>query len=444
MTHELGVFFATLRVGTLQRMHSGSLAFTYDRDWLNHPQRFAVSASLPLAADQNQIAAAAAFFGNLLPEGAVRDAIARRLQISPNNDFELLAAIGGECAGALSILPPDQTPTEQNDYQYEALAPEAVAQMAKRYSIFADVSERRGARLSLAGAQDKLPVRYDPDGTLWLSVQGAPSTHILKVPSRRFKHLPANEVLTTGLARSIGLPAVESQLVRFEDVDVAVITRYDRQRSGHTITRLHQEDVCQALGLMPSLKYEAEGGPRFAQVVRVIRAQSSTPLEDVRHLLSWMIFNVLVTNADGHGKNVSLLHHQKPQGCRLAPLYDLVCTSAYPGVDRHLAMRLGGESDPGKIGKSHWERLADEVGVGHRLVHDQVREMAQAIPDSFGLPRKAGQRSVQWIRADGEGIGLPRGRGRRSKRLEIHPHKSSGFCPNNRSAAVVPSSLVMK
>jgi serine/threonine-protein kinase HipA len=372
MTEQLRVFLGQKLVGWL----SQKLLFEYAPSWLEDQESFAISASLPLSSEPSN----GAFFANLLPEGSVREAVARRVGVSASNDFALLAAIGGECAGALMILP--ESAAFDSDPGYEPLRPETIADMARRFSVLPEVSGDPRLRLSLAGAQDKLPVRRDDDGSFWLPVGGAASTHILKVPSRDFKHLPANEVLVTRLARRLGLATVDAELVDVDGVPIAVVRRYDRISRGGVISRLHQEDLCQAMGLLPSTKYEIEGGPSFAAAMTLVRGQSIRPLVDAGQLLRWLLFLLLGGNADGHGKNISLVH-DAPGRPRLAPFYDLVCTRAYPGIDRSLAMAIGGERDPGQIGRSQLQKLARETGIGPRLVLGEVERLAAKMPAAF-------------------------------------------------------------
>lgn len=382
MTERLHVFHRRRPVGTLEQQPDGRMAFVYAETWLQAPGRFAISVSLPLAPGSNREIAAHAFFANLLPEGLVREAVARRLGLSATNDFALLAAIGGECAGALTILPEaiDTTPEAGS---YEPLPEDLVSRLPGRSSVLAEMVARRGTRLSLAGAQDKLPVYLAPDGRLMLPVNGAPSTHILKVPSAQFKHLPANEALTLRLARALGLEAAEADLVPVGRATCVLVRRYDRTVQDGRVVRLHQEDLCQAVGRMPSMKYQEEGGPGFQDAMQVVREHSTTPLGDARRLLGWLAFNLLAGNSDGHGKNLSLLHEREGGGPRLAPFYDLVCTRAYPGIDRRLAMGVGDQRDPGQVGRRDLDRLARASGIGSAFVADVFLRMAQAMPAAF-------------------------------------------------------------
>jgi serine/threonine-protein kinase HipA len=383
MAERLDVFFGTRLVGALHPRAGGAVAFAYAAGWLEAEASFAISAALPLAPGLATTTAAHAFFAGLLPEGQVREAVARLLGLSAANDYALLEAIGGDCAGALTILPAGAVP-DGSTGAYEPLDPSALSRMARGAGVLAEVSGARRARLSLAGAQDKLPVRVDRQGRLWLPVAGAPSTHILKIPSRGFKHLAANETLVTTLARARALGVVDVDLHRVDDVEVALVRRYDRLvDDAERVTRLHQEDLCQALGLHPSTKYEQEGGPGFVHAMTVARERSSEPLVDAQRLLRWIVFDLLAGNADGHGKNLSFLRSADGRTVRLAPFYDLVCTRVYPRLDRSLAMGVGGERDPGQVARRHWEALAGAVGVGAGVVLREVERQAASLVETF-------------------------------------------------------------
>jgi serine/threonine-protein kinase HipA len=366
-------------VGTIERNEGGLLSFEYAGTWLKDSARFAISMSLPLGAARATGPAAHAFFANLLPEGPVREAVARRLGLSAENDFALLEAIGGECAGALAIVP-DAAMAGTREPAYEPLPEDAIARMARESSVLAEVVAGKGTRLSLAGAQDKLPVFRDDSGRLHLPLHGAPTTHILKVPSKRFRHLPANEVLVARVARAVSLPSVDAELLDLGGTTCALVRRFDRAVVGGALVRLHQEDLCQAIGRLPTTKYQEEGGPGIADAMRVIRESSADPLADSLQLLRWVAFGVLAGNSDGHGKNIAFLYGDR--GPRLAPFYDLVCTRVYRGIDPRIAMSIGGQRDPGAIGRRHWQGLAAELRIGPGFVVDEVEAIARALPDA--------------------------------------------------------------
>lgn len=366
------VHYRSRLVGRIERQ-GDHMTFAYDAAWLAFHERFPISLSLPLDGRFDALRATR-FFANLLPEANVRTLICRRLGLSEANDFGLLAAIGGECAGALSILPDDVDPVAHAN-EYEELDRRKLRRLATSYEALPIVDASGRARLSLAGAQDKLPVRMDGDRIL-LPLGNSPSSHILKLPNRNFKHLPANEALVMELARQVKLPAVTTTWRAIGEEGMCVVERYDRVREGDEIRRVHQEDFCQAMGLSVSTKYEEEGGPTIASSVELLREHSVAPLADVDALLGWLAFNAIVGNADGHGKNLSLLERD---GWRLVPFYDLVCTRAYDGLDRHLATSIGGERDPDRLRTQHLDACAASLDVKPRLLHATFARVAESI-----------------------------------------------------------------
>ena len=363
------------RTGRLWREASGRMGFRYDAEW----QRlgFPISRQLPLYRREFPPAAGLAhrFFANLLPEGDARLQLARSLE-SPNTDFDLLFRVGGECAGAFCLLPIDQPP-QREAARYQELTDEDLTRLVLRrgFSQSTDVTDR--PRLSLAGAQHKCPVLLR-DKRYFLPLNEAPSTHILKFELADYRHVSLYETFTTTLARAIGLPVVDVQLRSVRGHRYTVVGRFDRHvDSNDDIRRSHQEDFCQALGYGHTEKYEADDGPTFAEYVRLLRETSTSPAVDIQHLLQWQAFNWLAGNADGHAKNLAL--HYENGATRLAPFYDLVCTRAIPRLNRHLALRVGGESDPRQIKATHWRALADSCGIKPRFVEDLVVSIAERL-----------------------------------------------------------------
>lgn len=383
----LDVWYEQRLVGQLWRNTTGAIGFRYDPEW-SKSGGFGVSRSLPLGAGEFAPEAGIAhrFFANLLPEGAVREHIVRDLKL-PNTDFDLLRAIGGECAGALSILPVDRQPSGQR--QYRALTEKDLADLAaRRGQIYASWPADERPRLSLAGAQDKCPVLVRDD-QYFLPQREAPSSHILKFELADYRHLPAYETFTTQLAAAIELPVVDIALRSIGQTRYAQIARYDRlwDERGE-VRRLHQEDFCQALGYGHEKKYQEHGGPSFAECYRLVQDASSEPALDAQHLLRWQIFNVLAGNSDGHAKNLSLLH-LPDDATRLAPFYDLVCTRAIERIDYHLAFDVGGERNPSVITPASWDALAKQCDVRPQFLAKLVREIADALQERIDSAREA-------------------------------------------------------
>ena len=386
----LNVWLGDRLAGYLWRNSVGAMGFRYDTDWLGN-NGFALSLTLPLTTAEfaPEDSVAHRFFANLLPEGGVRERIVRDLKIA-NSDFELLRAIGGECAGALTILPVERSPSD--DQRYRPLTSEALSQLiARRGQVYASWPKPQRPRLSLAGAQDKCPVLIR-DGHYFLPEAEAPTTHILKFELPDYRHLPAFETFTSLLARQIGLPVVDIELRSIEKHRYAQIARFDRiwqadSKSGVKVKRLHQEDFCQALGYGYEKKYQDSGGPDFASCYRMLLDISTDPANDALNLLRWQIFNVLVGNSDGHAKNLSLLY-QADGGIRLSPFYDLVCTRAIERIDHHLAFDVGGQRNPRQISRKNWIKMADACDVNARFLLKLVEETAALLLEQAGNVRR--------------------------------------------------------
>lgn len=374
-------------VGYLWRNPIGNIGFRYQSDWIA-AGGFTISHSLPLGPDDfaAEDGIAHRFFANLLPEGGVREQIVRDLKI-PNTDFDLLRAIGGECAGALSILPVEQLPSGQR--HYHPITDEELANLAaRRGRIYATWPADERPRLSLAGAQDKCPILVRDEG-FFLPQREAPSSHILKFELADYRHLPAYETFTTQLAKSVGLPVVDIELRLIEQTLYVLIARYDRVGDERgEVQRLHQEDFCQALGYGHEKKYQNDGGPTFAQCFQLVKDASSDPAIDMQHLLRWQVFNMLAGNSDGHAKNLSLLHLPNGQ-TRLAPFYDLICTRAIERIDFRLAFDIGGERNPGVITQGHWDALAKQCDIRPGFLGNLVAETATLLAENIVLTKVA-------------------------------------------------------
>ena len=388
---QLHVWHQRRQIGILWRNTSGAMGFRYAPDWVT--SGFAISHSMPLALDEYSPDQGIAhrFFANLLPEGGAREQIVRDLKL-PNTDFELLHAIGGECAGAFSILPEERTPSPERHYR--PLSDEDLAQLAtRRGRIYSAGPSNEPPRLSLAGAQNKCPVLLR-DGRYLLPQGEAPSSHILKFELADYRHVPAYETFTMHLAGAVGLPVVEIYLRSSADKRFTEIGRYDRVFDSHgEAQRLHQEDFCQALGYGHEHKYQEHGGPSFAQCYRLLQDVSSEPALDAQHLLRWQVFNVLAGNSDGHAKNLALLY--SPSGkIRLAPFYDLLCTRAIERIDEHLAFDIGGERNPSLVTRTHWEELASACDIRPRFLLGLVDEMATRLQQQLSPLRTAFEQQV--------------------------------------------------
>lgn len=398
MARTLDVYLHQSLVGYLTQDDDGLMAFTYAERWLDHPEAIALSHSLPLRQQPFNRSECRAFFNGILPEEANRRAIAKNLGISANNDFAMLEEIGGECAGAITFLPMG-APFPESDSRYRPLTQQELADILRSLPRRPLLAGEEGVRLSLAGAQDKIAV-FVADGSFFLPLGGAPSTHILKPAVEQFAGLVFNEAFCMRLSRAAGLPTANVELGVVDGVDYLLVERYDRLRTPSSaesisrMTRLHQEDFCQALGITSEHKYQNEGGPSLQQCFALLRDVSSVPVLDLRSLLDGVIFNFLIGNNDAHGKNFSLLYQgasRRDLQVRLAPFYDLLSTVYYPDLAPKMAMKIGGEYVSGKVMPRNFERLAEEAGLGKPFVKKRVHEMAETLASSipaaeFGNP----------------------------------------------------------
>lgn len=383
MSQPLIVWYQQQCVGRLLVTPGRQMAFTYDGDWLS--DGWPISCSLPLTETGDFLPPDMRghhFFANLLPEGGARDRLVRRLGIA-DDDFLLLEKLGGDCAGALQLLPEGETPAQTSD-RYRPLDSARLVQ-AIRAGHGQWLDGEAPPRLSLAGAQDKLAVRAEREGNRWtlsLPEAGAASTHILKLPVQDLRNVPLFEAYTTFLATQLDLPAVPVQPIEMDGEILSISTRYDRQQQDNNVRRLHQEDLCQAQGLSRAEKYRHSPTP-FPALAELLREHSTQPARDIQTLVNWQIFNALAGNADGHLKNLSLL--AVPGGWQLSPWYDLVCTLAIPRVSHRMALPIGGKDDPQNLHRNHWETFATELGVSSRLVLRLIHNQAERLRDNADM-----------------------------------------------------------
>jgi len=374
MNKLLNVYWAQQKVGRLWLTDKRVFIFQYDSDWVSSPEALPISLRLPLQTEPFETDVSKPFFINLLPEANIRDMIAKKIGVSKTNDFKLLEELGGECAGALSLLPDGLSPDK--DGSYEELSEEDLDQMIEEMPQKPLIAAKEGLRLSLAGAQHKVPV-YMKDGSIFLPRGALSSSHILKPAIPNFKDTVENEAFCMMLARECALPVPKVD-IREGKNRALLVERYDRTLVADSPIRLHQEDFCQALGYSYDQKYESDGGPGLKECFTLLEERSSQPIIDKRDLLRWVVFNYLIGNCDSHAKNVSVLITR--DGIRLAPFYDLMSTVVYPDLAKKLAMKVGGEDRPDWIMKRHWERLAEEADVGVKAVLGICNDLGEALP----------------------------------------------------------------
>lgn len=369
---QLSVFLRGRRVGSLERTGPSRYRFAYSAQAIQGDRSdpmTRLSASLPLREERFKPSESAPFFEGLLPEGAVRAAVAAKLGLSEANGFGMLAALGADCAGAVMVLPDDRPPRSPG-LAARPLGEERLGELLRdlpRDPLGIDV-DPGGVRLSLGGVQDKLILIRLPSGEFAQPLGGMPSNCLLKPEHERFEGVAVNEAFCMRVAAAAGNEAATTELLEVDGIRCLFSQRFDRTVDADgVIARLHQEDMCQALGLLPTQKYEAEDGPSVASVIALLRRQPSRRIAlDVNAFVRAVLTCFLLGNSDAHGKNFSLLY-DPATGVRLAPLYDVVSTAVYESLTPRLAMAIGGEEDPSQVDLQCWERLGAESGLGGAL-----------------------------------------------------------------------------
>ncbi len=373
----------------------GRWTFDYAADWTTH----ALSPSFPLATrhyqDTGDLRRIEWFFENLLPEGRLRELIASRDRIDPRDTWALLVRHGQDTAGALSLIP-DELPESSIQASLVPLSQEALQakiedSRKRNLPLMASWDE---IRMSLAGAQEKLGLRIDAHGAMFLPEGTAASTHIVKPEnaSADFPFCPANEFFCMRLAAELKVPAPIVDLLHLPE-PLYVIERFDREITtkgtvelDNSVRRLHQVDLCQTLGVSPSKKYESEGGLGLQHLFEVLHgAFIDRPAVAINAVVQWIAFNYLVGNLDAHAKNIAFL--MRGQKAEVAPFYDMLCVEAYlPRAT--MSMAIAGENKPGWVEGVHWDAMAFEARVAPRLVRSVLTKIVEQMPE--GISRVIG------------------------------------------------------
>ncbi|MCB9987713.1 MAG: HipA domain-containing protein [Rhodospirillales bacterium] len=357
------------RVGTLTLLPGDQTLFAFDQAYIDDPDRPTLSLSFKdvlgeLITDVRPVRTRVPpFFSNLLPEGALREYLAKKAGVNPKREFFLLWMLGRDLPGAITIMPADG----------EAWPPETDREAAAGH-----VSRETMLRFSLAGVQLKFSAVMEATGGLTIPAEGVGGSWIVKLPSMKFDGVPENEYAMMELARVIGIDVPEVQLIPLSQIaglpeDVArmegnalAVKRFDRTDDGRAV---HIEDFAQVFGLYPEKKYEQASYRNIAEVL-----WAETGAEGVAEFIRRLVFNALIGNADMHLKNWSLIYPDRRQAA-LAPGYDFVSTIAYL-ADANMALTLGRSKAITELSLDQLSYLAAKARLPEKLVLDVGRETA--------------------------------------------------------------------
>jgi serine/threonine-protein kinase HipA len=391
---SLDVYLHGVQVGILEAGISTDYTFAYTQQTVEEAGLGAIvlSQSLPVREEPFDPIATRTFFEGLLPESTRREEIATELRISPNDSYRLLEEIGRDCAGAVVILPAG-TPYAQGDGAVDWLDDAELARMVDelpRRPLGITPGEK-GMRLSLAGVQRKLTLIRSGSGAFGRPAADAPSTHLIKPQyDSEFPDLAYNEMFCMRVAACVGLPAAQTELEVIAGRPCLISRRFDRSTDGMTSVRLHQEDLCQALGVPSNLKYEQSFGPGFRRFRELLREIGRSV--DVATLVRIAVLNFVLGNSDAHGKNFAILFAEL--GRQMAPLYDVVSTAVYDEVEDAMAMAIGSNFEPESVRLEDWLDMSADCDLAPdrflRLVRDTAIEVRQCSESVATLARAEG------------------------------------------------------
>jgi serine/threonine-protein kinase HipA len=392
--HEpLNVFLNARLVGKLRREPSGAIDFKYDQSWLEWEHTLPVSLSLPLREDRYIGAPVIAVFDNLLPDNKdIRDRVAARVGAEGTDAYSLLSEIGRDCVGALQFLHEGDESGPAGTVAGDEINDEEIARiLGDLKTTPLGLDENEDFRISLAGTQEKTALLRGDDR--WLKPAGiTATTHILKPAIGRLPigvdltHSVENEYLCMKLTAALGLPSAEVEIATFNGMRTLLVRRFDRQwtRDGRLL-RLPQEDFCQALSVLPTKKYESDGGPGVVPILKLLQGSDEPQIDQMQFLKALIVFWLLGAT-DCHAKNFSIF--LSPGGrYQMTPLYDVI--SLQPSVDANqiqhskmkFAMAIGDNRHYvlDTIMPRHFSQSAAKAGVGFvQPIFDELRETAEA------------------------------------------------------------------
>ena len=360
MNRKLNVYLCGNKIGVLCEDELSQLSFQYYGENVSP-----LSVHLPVRIEEYPNAYAYPFFENLIPEGEIFEILSNE-HFSGNKVFSILDRFGGDCAGAVAFY--ETMPHQKSDGNLLEISSAKVAQIIDKLPEDPLLTSLESPpRLSLAGAQSKFAV-HKFNGKYYRSDDNHPTTHIIKITNKKFPYLLENELFCMRLAKNMQLetPCAELKTAEgrpAESRPYLEIERFDRRQEKGIVHRIHQEDFCQALGIVSNMKYQAGGGVGLKDCCGIIEEFSNNRLIDITRFIEWIIFNYLIGNTDAHAKNISLLHDR--DGIRLAPFYDLLSTEVYSEkiVDHTMAMLVNGKGKYDSLRPKDFLALFGHLGL---------------------------------------------------------------------------------
>lgn len=399
---RLAIWMNGIQIGFWKKS-KGEDSLQYLPEWLADEQGRPLSLSLPFTPG-NQLwrgNVVRDYFDNLLPDSeGIRRRLAMRYQTASLDPFDLLTELGKDCVGAIQLLKEGDEPTDLYCVKYRPLSESDIAATLRNTtaaSIPGRQSDTGDLRLSIAGAQEKTALLWHQDR--WCMPEGnTPTTHIFKLPLGLVGNMKAdmstsveNEWLCSLLLEHFGIPVASTEIAQFDDQKVLVVERFDRRWSGDQqwIIRLPQEDMCQALGVSPLRKYQADGGPGISEIMEILSHSDHAERDRLNFFRAQIIFWILAAT-DGHAKNFSIAIGAQGR-YHLTPLYDVL--SAWPVIGNgnnqiawqkcKLAMAARGSSNHYnicRIQRRHWINHGELTGLSKKQVEMMMDEIISAAP----------------------------------------------------------------
>jgi serine/threonine-protein kinase HipA len=388
MTQDLDVYLNGKPAGVIEARRDAKLCFRYTADYLASVKPIPLFPPFPLQQEAFGPALTLSMFEGLLPgNDIVRRELERTYNLAKNDVWGLLGAVGRDCAGALSIVQKDAVPPPAIGTVNDPVDRLTADRLAKDIEDLTNkplgFNNDMRRRMSNAGYQAKMAVRVDGNGNILVPLDGLPSTYILKPEPIQWPGLVINEHFCMSLLRAMGLNVAKTIAAQVEAKPYLLIERFDRviDNDSDEISRLHQYDFCQSLGLHPDKKYQKDGGPAAADCVKLM-SYSVEPFFDQAAFLQALVCNVLLGNCDAHGKNYSFLVTN--DGPRFAPLYDIVSTKIYPIAD-DLAMHIGDVQIVDRVRWRHWKKLADICDINFEVISLIVNDIAELMLEQLPI-----------------------------------------------------------